>query len=72
MIYIIFRITGKSATGKSATGKSEYFAVLLGGTFASSLMVALLPVDIGKSATLIIVFCLVLKIVYIGLYICAG
>ena len=41
-------------TGKSATGKSETVAVLSGRTFAGPLMVALLPIDIGKSATLII------------------
>ena len=55
MTYIIFRIPGKSATGKkttgkSATGQSEKVAVLSLRTFAGSLMVALLPVDIGKSA----------------------
>ena len=44
----------KRCTGKSATGKSETVAVLSGRTFAGQLMVALLPIDIGKSATLII------------------
>ena len=41
-------------SGKSATGKSEMVAVLSGHTFADALMVALLPIDTGKSATLII------------------
>ena len=41
-------------TGKRATGKSETVAVLSGRTFAGPLMVALLPIGIGKSATLFI------------------
>ena len=41
-------------TGTSATGNTEKVAVLSVRTFAGPLMIALLPIDIGKSATPII------------------
>jgi hypothetical protein len=44
----------RRCSGKRATGKSETVAVLSGRTFAGLLMVALLPIGIGKSATLFI------------------
>ena len=49
ILYVITILGVYDSPGKSATGKS---AVLSGRTFACSLMVALVPIDIGNSAAL--------------------